>query len=477
MYGLGGSPFYGQFSAVSTGNGGTTTTLTVDGDGAALAGGSGATGTVGATVYTYSGHPVADAALYAYIPTNDSGLFTAYDGSNAITRWSVSGFPASVGSYSCGTDTSLPSVSLTLNGIPYLAVQCSIEIISVSSTEVEGRFAASLVGASNNDFGTVTDGYFRYTVPASNTSSDLAADEYGYSMDVNGSRVTVNNVPALDGFDRQVDGYFTLGDTPTLQLNFIPDGGVGSYSCGSGPNQFRLVAMAYNGYTSTNAPGGSCSIEVTSAGDRYEGSFSATLYSGGGDQMTITNGFFRNDGSQLNTVEQEVTLTAMLDLNDTAFQSAADSAISGFGNSAGSGAIYMDLQKNDDGGDHYGTQTFTMSLSGINGVSGALFFKSGNFMPNTIGFLNTLNQASGDIACVDDIEDIATSGYDVFGYSAYIAPNTLKPFDNNLCVFNIEYDATADRYIGQGSAKMKYYFNTTATDFYRDLRFKFVYKP
>ena len=175
LYGVGGTPFYGQFAPISGGDSNSSTDLTPDGDGAALSGANGATGTVAGTSYTYSGHPVAMSELYAYNPVNITGLFDAYDGSSAITRWSINGFPAATGSYDCGTNGDLPGISLTLNGVPYMADNCVIEIISASTTEVEGRFAAHLIDSHGTELGTVTDGYFRYREPTGqggNTSSN-----------------------------------------------------------------------------------------------------------------------------------------------------------------------------------------------------------------------------------------------------------------------------------------------------------------
>ncbi|MCC1498116.1 hypothetical protein [Alcanivorax sp. 1008] len=287
-----------SYTAVSTtvDLSGLVSSLVPDGDGMALSDGNGATGTVGETTYTFTGS-IGDGPLYIYAPITGVGLFTSYNGSDPITRWTISGLSDSPGTYSCGADGELPSVSLTLSGVPYLADDCSIEIISVSTTEVEGRFAAHLLGTSDNEFGTVTDGYFRYETPSTG-GGGLAEGEYGYSMDVDGENVTVTGVPALDGFDRQVAGFLTLGDTPTFQIRMIPDNSTGTYTCGEGPNSFRLVGMSYAGGTSENSSG-SCTVNVTSAGAVYEGTFSGTLYTAGGTAIAITNGFFRNDGSEL----------------------------------------------------------------------------------------------------------------------------------------------------------------------------------
>jgi len=275
--------------------GGGSTDLIATGDGAALAGGNGATGTVGSTTYTFTGHPVEGSALYAYFPLTDSGVFIAYNGTDPITRWQLSGFTNSEGIINCNVEAGIPSIMLTLSGVPHLATECVIEVLSVSSTEIEGRFAAVFSG-----LGEVTDGYFRYEVPVEVPSGGLGPQEFGYSMDVDGTEVTDNTVLALDGFDRQVAGFLTLGDTPAFQIRMIPEGVSGSYSCGEGPNSFRLVGMSYQGFTTDNeSHPGSCSVDVTFAAGIYSGTFSGTLYNSDGDVMEITNGIVRNDGTGL----------------------------------------------------------------------------------------------------------------------------------------------------------------------------------
>lgn len=295
VQGVGGTPFYGQFSPIEE----EVVDLTPDGDGAALSSSNGATGTVGSTTYTYTS---TEDTLYAFVPTNSTGVFYAHDveSVDALTRWAIAGFPAAEGSYVCGEGGELPLVSLTLNGIPYVAENCTIEVVSASLTEVEGRFAANLVTPSGSAFGSVTNGYFRYEEPSSGSTS-LADDEYGYTMTVDGENVTVTDVLALDGFDRPVANYLSLGDAPALQLRMIPDGGEGAYTCGEGP-AFRKVELWYlhqGVYYYSENDGSSCSIEVTSADSTYEGTFSGTLYSNAGTKLVITDGFFRNDASDL----------------------------------------------------------------------------------------------------------------------------------------------------------------------------------
>lgn len=293
--GIGGTPFYGQFTPVEEVTGGEA--LVPDGDGSALSDGNGVTGTIGLNTYTYTSHPVEDAALYAYFPLTDSSVFSAYaNESNPLTFWQIAGLQNSLGTFDCGElGGGMPAVSLHINAAAYLGSECVIEVTAVSSTEIEGRFAAVLT-----NLGTVTNGYFRYEVPQETGTGGLADGEYGYSMDVDGENVTNSSVPALDGFDRQVASFLTLGDTPTFQMRMIPEGVSGTYNCGEGPNSFRLVSMYYQGFSSDNATyPGSCSISVNYASGIYSGTFSATLRNNAGGTMEITNGVVRNDGSEL----------------------------------------------------------------------------------------------------------------------------------------------------------------------------------
>ena len=130
--------------------------LTPTGDGAALAGGNGATGTVAGTAYTYTNQ----AGYLVGIPVTGLGYFDAFD-STFFSSWNIEGFPAEPGVYACDSDGELPRILLSLSGIPYEASECTIEVFSSGATSVEGRFAATLHAADGSVFGTVTDGYFR----------------------------------------------------------------------------------------------------------------------------------------------------------------------------------------------------------------------------------------------------------------------------------------------------------------------------
>lgn len=91
------------------------------------------------------------------------------------------------------------------------------------------------------------------------------------------------------------------GTANNVQLRMLPIGQTGSYTCGEGPSDFRLVHVyLVQEFVTFRAEGdvGSCRIEVTRAGDTYEGTFQGTFVNGDGESRTAS-GSFRNDGSSL----------------------------------------------------------------------------------------------------------------------------------------------------------------------------------
>jgi hypothetical protein len=81
------------------------------------------------------------------------------------------------------------------------------------------------------------------------------------------------------------------------RLRMIPINTTGIFTCGQGPNSFRLVEaiVAVGGvqYVANNTAG-SCTIEVSSVGSTYEGTFSGTFVNTGGESIAVTSGQFRN---------------------------------------------------------------------------------------------------------------------------------------------------------------------------------------
>lgn len=267
------------------------------GNGAALDGQNGATATVGSTNYTYIADP--EDKPYVYNPLTDGGAFVVSDGSSVVTRWQFGGLTSEKGLFQCdSSNNAAPTIMLTLSGAPHLAQKCVLEVLSVSALEIEGRFTATF------DLGETTDGYFRYKTPVETPTDELQADEFGYSMYIDGVLVKNNEVPPLDGYDRPVGSYLTLGDTPRFKLHMIPEAVSGNYICGqNGP--YRTVEMSYSpalisGHGSQNATyPGSCTIAVSYIDGIYSGTFSGTLYNADGEKIDITNGVFRNDGRNL----------------------------------------------------------------------------------------------------------------------------------------------------------------------------------
>ncbi|WP_276257629.1 hypothetical protein [Haloglomus litoreum] len=160
----------------------------------------------------------------------------------------------------------------------------------------------------------------------------------------------------------------------------------------------------------------------------------------------------------------------LLDAEDAAFRSAADAALAGAAAEPGTGAIYLEVV-NSAGTAYYGTYNHTeLTLAEVN-ANGMLVFNNDVTAPHTFGIHDPFT--TGPRACVDGVEDESTSGYDVFGFSQRGAPNTLKPFDDALCSFEVTEENGV--YTGVGTARAHFY---TYTDGYheRDMRFVFVYR-
>lgn len=281
--------------------------LVITGDGAALDGSDGATGTLDGSVYTFTN----DVGL---LVSNNTLIFNAFGGSG-VEKWALEGVPATVGTHTCPGLGEVPRVLLATGGFPIQATECLIEISSVTNESIEGRFAAVMVNGSEDPAGTVTDGYFRKTAPSSggDDSGNIPEGEFGTLFDVGGERVGTTSAAgsvgthALSITGTGTDRFLELGNVGasganTARIRLIPIATTGTFTCGEGPNSFRLVEMFVNAGGShtanANTPGSSCTIEVTRTGDVYEGTFEGTLISGD-SSITVTNGMFRNDGKDL----------------------------------------------------------------------------------------------------------------------------------------------------------------------------------
>lgn len=123
-------------------------------DDGALDGRTGATGTLNGTTRTHTG----TTSWY-------NGNFSSYQG--LTENWEIYGIPMTPGTYSCNTSGELPRVRLILGNQYYSSGapggSCTLEVISVGDTHVEGRFTATLHNAfaPHALIGTVSDGFFR----------------------------------------------------------------------------------------------------------------------------------------------------------------------------------------------------------------------------------------------------------------------------------------------------------------------------
>ncbi len=280
------------------------------GDGAALGELDGATGTVGGETFTYTRFERGENVEWgAGNPERTRFNLTAFsttaDGTiEPLKVWRINGFPPAPGTYACGPDADLPTITLATGTTNYVSTDCTVEIISASGPNVEGRFSAT--------FGdeVVTDGYFR-VAPATGGGMGLPPGEVGASFDLDGQTYRYDSISnqAFETFeflvispsDRNSPG-FPLG----IQLNTIP-AAPGTYACDQtyDGNEYRKVNASFSwngvGYSagqrqnpSPGPAGASCTITLTSAGDPVEGSFSGTFVDPDGASLTVTNGLFRH---------------------------------------------------------------------------------------------------------------------------------------------------------------------------------------
>lgn len=152
-------------------------------------------------------------------------------------------------------------------------------------------------------------GQFAPTSPSTSTGG-ISENEFGLVFKADGL-LTTRTIATVDhrGIALAITGlgndrYLAfIGTGVTDQLRMIPINQTGTYTCGQGPNSFRLVEiwLSLNGGTHTaDTNGGSCTITVESVGDLYSGTFNAVvLPAGGGASVAITEGQFRVDGSSL----------------------------------------------------------------------------------------------------------------------------------------------------------------------------------
>lgn len=292
--------------------------LTPDGDGAALSGQDGATGTIDGTSHTYT-----SLVDWTILPGDGTGLFQARAGEDlpdSLTYWEISGVDPVAGSHDCGDGGDPPNLKLIQNGTNYLASDCVIEIISAGTLAVEGRFAATF-----DSLGTVTDGYFVLTDnsggggdPGGGSSGDNPALEdlngrNGIIINVNNHDYVIADARGEKGAPTNDHRLFAFGDEwallddttpfngqPDLYLHYVELAleavAGGTQSCDSNTS----LTLSVNG-TGDSAWKGpftttSCDIDITyiSARGGVEGVItSAVLENGDGNQVTLSDAPFR----------------------------------------------------------------------------------------------------------------------------------------------------------------------------------------
>jgi len=303
------------------------TDLPLTGDGAALADGDGATGSINGTTYTH-----ASGLVWGYVPQfgSDTGSFRVYGASpggfDALTGWLISGFKAEVGTYSCkARENDTTRIQLLLGGGAFYDTApaggaCRIEIVSISQTSVTGRFSAVFVnGATGEIAGTVTDGYFHKKV-FDGGGEPLPEGEVGMSFEMDGQTWRYASAASLafEGFSGMTSAPpsgpgFPLG----IQLHSVPSA-VGTYECDTDPDSYRQLNIWFTwnfayylagvrASTGTGPPGSRCKVTVTKTGSystgtgtyngTFEGTFEGTFVSvNPPGTKVVTDGKFRYIG-------------------------------------------------------------------------------------------------------------------------------------------------------------------------------------
>lgn len=281
------------------------------GDGAALHGLDGATGTLGGTTYTFA----ADAVWIA-LPTQSTGIFDAFGGTESgidpLQRWIIRNLPRTVGTHACEGATGL-NIQLQSGGGTHSTApaggSCSIDVLSVSTTAVTGRFTATMVNGLSGETGTVDDGYFRYA-PDTGGGSALGAGEQGMSFEI-GETTFKYTTPAELTFETY-QGMSASGSSGFVQIHTVPSS-IGTYACGTG-DYYRPLNIWFfwdgkyhlAGSRQSSPPegpaGSNCSVKVDkimtgtwpSMTGTFEGSFSGTFVTEDlSSSVTVTNGRFR----------------------------------------------------------------------------------------------------------------------------------------------------------------------------------------
>jgi hypothetical protein len=168
------------------------------------------------------------------------------------------------------------------------------------------------VGGQRFDLGLPPDGGGGgQNLPVAGGASRVPEGRFGAVLDVNGT--TFQYLPDNAGVVIPITGlgaqrFLTMGGggsgvPNSVQLRMIPINQTGNFTCGEGPNSFRIVHIWFidqNGVSYRAGEGqGDCSITVSQVGAVYEGTFSGRVVSDAGDTITLSDGSFRNDGSSL----------------------------------------------------------------------------------------------------------------------------------------------------------------------------------
>ncbi|MES1944624.1 Metal-dependent hydrolases of the beta-lactamase superfamily I [Salinisphaera sp. PC39] len=287
-------------------------------NGKARVSGNGFTGVIDGTEYTYNGNVV-------QFP-NSSGdgtvRFDADDPNDVTTRWRLF-VPDEIGTYACNETaegTVLQHIHVggagPASGSGTGDGNCTVKLVQAGPV-YEGYFTGSLEQGAGDPLLSVTDGYFFFDPNPSDGSDTLGPNESGMRYTVDGEQFVVkdafvlSNTPNLD--------YMTLVSPSSNKTGFwVLPNETGTYTCGQPAGTFRQfhVDFRHKGWpyeagdqSGAGPAGASCTMTLTQVGDMpasdtdytgtVEGTFSGTFVDREGSSITVTDGFIRAFGNNL----------------------------------------------------------------------------------------------------------------------------------------------------------------------------------
>jgi hypothetical protein len=254
---------------------------------------------------------------YVLFPNNtgDGRLLMEASSDDHLNKWRIF-VPGTPGTYSCDGDVTvlqlIGAAHASGSGVASGGVSCSITVLKAEDGVYHGTFEATLEASPKGIFKTITEGTFYYSMYGGPTGgTGLGADQQGASFMLKGGRYTYTKASSLafetyagvlaSPLETNSQGY-PLG----IQIHTVPNA-TGTYNCGEGEYYRALNVWFYWKGASYSAgsrqsanpagpAGSSCTVNVTSVGATFEGTFQGTFVKDG-ESLVVTDGQFRLTGT------------------------------------------------------------------------------------------------------------------------------------------------------------------------------------